>query len=87
VRKEVEALVEELSELTGYDTSTTRNIALLLGLEELARLARREVRKGHPPVPFMSDAEYWRLHEAAVRSIEELRQALLSWRGRREAHA
>jgi hypothetical protein len=87
-RGEVEALVVELSELTGYDLSTTRSIALLLGLERLARLARREVRKGHPPVPFLGDAEYWRLYKAAGRSIDELRQALISWRGRGvEAHA
>jgi hypothetical protein len=82
VRKDIETLVHELAELTGYEASTVRNMALLLGLEKLAYLARKEVKKGHPPTPFLSDAEYWRLHEAAQQSIEELRQALLAWRGR-----
>ena len=82
VKEDVERLVKELSELTGYDTSTVRNFAILLGLKTLARISEKQVRKGLPPTPFLSDSDFWRLHGEAKQSIAQLEKALGEWKGR-----
>lgn len=79
VKADVEQLIKELSELTGYDTSTIRNFSILLGLKTFARISEDQVRKGLPPTPFLSDSDFWRLHENARQSIDLLRKALEEW--------
>jgi tryptophan 2,3-dioxygenase len=83
VHKEVEALVEKLAEITGYESYTVRNIALLLGLKKLAYLSKDQVKKGFPPTPFLTNQEFWMLHASAEKSIEELREAVSSWKERK----
>jgi len=80
VKEDVEQLVKELSELTGYDTATVRNLSLLLGLKTLAQISENRVRKGLPPTPFLTDSDYWKLHENARQGINMLRKALVEWK-------
>jgi hypothetical protein len=83
VRKDVEALIEEISELTGYGTFTVRNLAILLGLKVLARISAKQVRNGLPPTPFLTDIEFWRLYISARQSIRELEKVMEKWKERK----
>jgi hypothetical protein len=83
VHKDVEGLIRELAELTGYEPYTVRNLAILLGLEKLAYLAEKQVKKDFPPTPFLSEEEFWRLHTNAEQSVRKLKEAVLLWKERK----
>jgi hypothetical protein len=82
VKEDVEQLVRKMSELTGYDTATVRNLAIVLGLKTLAKISERQVRKGLPPTPFLSDSDYWKLYADAKFYIIKLERALGEWKER-----
>jgi len=82
VNEDIEQLVRKMSELTGYETSSVRNLALVLGLKTLAKISERQVRKGLPPTPFLSDSDYWKLYADAKFYVIKLEKALGEWKER-----
>jgi hypothetical protein len=83
VNEDAEQLVRKMSELTGYEPSTVRNLAVILGLKTLAKISERQVRKGLPPTPFLSDMDYWKLYADAKFYIIKLERALGEWKEKR----
>jgi len=82
VNEDIEQLVRKMSELTGYETSSVRNLAIVLGLKTLAKISERQVRKGLPPTPFLSDSDYLKLYADAKFYIIKLERALGEWKER-----